>query len=144
MPNSPKQPPSFAADELVCILSHYNLGIIEKLDPLQAGNLRTPKAIISSDKGKFLLKRRPKANLERIALAHSVQRRLYKKSLPVSGLVRSRQRHTLVCLNDFVYELFVYVTGSRYDGSAPETLDTGMQLARFHQAAIGVLTGLLA
>ena len=134
MPNTPTQLPSFASDELARILSHYKTGIIHTVDPLQAGNQRTPKVVISSDKGKFLLKRRPKAKLERIALAHSVQRRLYKKSLPVSALVRSRHRHTAVCLDDFVYELFVYVTGARYDGSRQATLDIGKQLARFHQA----------
>jgi homoserine kinase type II len=136
LPNPSKQRPSFAPDELVRILSHYSIGIIHTLDPLQAGNSRTPKVVITSDKGKFLLKRRPKAksNLERISLSHSVQRRLFKKSLPVSGLVRSRHRHTAVCLDDFVYELFVHIDGSRYDGSKPATLDTGTQLARFHQA----------
>ena len=78
MPNPQEQLPSFSPDELVRILSHYSIGIIDKLDSLQAGNLRTPKVVITSDKGKFLLKRRPKANMERIALAHCVQRRLYK------------------------------------------------------------------
>jgi Ser/Thr protein kinase RdoA (MazF antagonist) len=132
----PKQRPSFSPDELVYILSHYSIGIIHKLEPLQAGNLNTPKVVISSEKGRFLLKRRPKATSkpERIALSHSVQRRLYKKALPVSALVRSRHRHTAVWLDDFVYELFVYVTGTRYDGSEQATLDTGTQLARFHQA----------
>jgi Ser/Thr protein kinase RdoA (MazF antagonist) len=40
---------------------------------------------------------------------------------------------TILQLRDNIYELFKFVGGVRYNGSAEATIDTGRQLARFHQ-----------
>jgi Ser/Thr protein kinase RdoA (MazF antagonist) len=43
------------------------------------------------------------------------------------------EKNTILHLNNRIYELFEFVSGSRYDGSAEATADTGRQLANFHR-----------
>lgn len=92
-----------------------------------------------SDRGKFLLKRRPrgKDDLYRVAFAHAVQTHLSQEGFPVPSLVATcNETNTVLHLDNHIYELFRFVSGSRYDGSQQSTIDTGMQLARFHQLLI--------
>ena len=41
--------------------------------------------------------------------------------------------NTILQINNHIYELFQFITGSRYDGSLESTVDTGRQLAKFHR-----------
>ncbi|HUU20770.1 MAG TPA: phosphotransferase [Sedimentisphaerales bacterium] len=126
----------FSTEELVRVLSHYDIGIILQLKALSGGNMRAPKMAIVSEQGKFLLKRRPKGkdDLYRVAFAHAVQRYLAEKDFPVTDLLATRDKNnTVLQLNHHIYELFKFVTGSRYDGSEEATVDAGRQLAEFHQ-----------
>ncbi|UCF42415.1 MAG: phosphotransferase [Planctomycetota bacterium] len=126
----------FSSEELAQVLSHYSVGVIHHVKHLTAGSKRAPKMVIISEQGKFLLKRRPKGkdDLYRVNFAHAVQTHLASKDFPVTNLVATRdQNDTVLQLNHHIYELFQFVTGYRYDGSAEATIDTGRQLARFHQ-----------
>ena len=126
----------FLTEELVRVLSHYDIGVILQVKPLSGGNMRAPKMAIVSEKGKFLLKRRPKGknDLYRVAFAHAVQRHLATKAFPVTSLLATRdQNNTILQLNHHIYELFQFVTGSRCDGSEEATIDAGRQLAKFHR-----------
>ena len=132
----PKGGAHFSSEELVQVLSHYDIGVIGQVKPLYAGDRRAPKMVILSDKGKFLLKRRPrgKDDLFRVAFAHSVQAHLAENSFPVTSLVMTCDEHnTILQLNNHIYELFKFVSGVRYDGSSEATMDTGRQLAKFHK-----------
>jgi Ser/Thr protein kinase RdoA (MazF antagonist) len=89
-----------------------------------------------SDRGKFLLKRRPKGkdDLYRVAFAHAVQNHLSQEGFPVPSLVATcDETNTVLHLDNHIYELFRFISGSRYDGSPQATIDTGLQLARFHE-----------
>jgi len=125
----------FTSIELSQVLSHYDIGRIQQVEPLLAGNRAAPKVIVISSKGKFLLKRRPKGkdDIYRVAFAHAVQTHLSQKYFPVPALVSNNEMSTILNLNESIYELFKFVGGNRYSGSADETIDTGRQLARFHQ-----------
>jgi len=126
----------FSSEELAQVLSHYNIGVIHQVTPLSAGNKRAPKLILVSDKGKFLLKRRQhgKDGLYRVAFAHTVQTHLDTRSFPVASLVETRdQKKTLLQIENHIYELFEFVSGARYNGSAEATIDAGCHLAEFHQ-----------
>lgn len=126
----------FSSKELAQVLSHYDLGVIHQVKPLSAGDKRAPKMVIISERGKFLLKRRPKGkdDLYRVAFSHAVQAHLAKKDFPVTSLVpTSDENNTILQLNNHIYEFFKFVTGVRYDGSLEATTDAGRQLARFHQ-----------
>ncbi|MHC4124329.1 MAG: phosphotransferase [Planctomycetota bacterium] len=132
----PRGGAKFSSEELAKVLSHYGIGVIHQVQPLNAGSKRTPKMVIISEKGKFLLKRRSrgKDDFYRTAFAHSVQNHLGQKDFPVTVLVEaSDEKNTILQLNNHIYELFEFVTGYRYDGSAEATIDAGRQLAKFHQ-----------
>ena len=44
----PRGGANFTAEELAQVLSHYQIGIIQQINPLVAGNRRAPKKIIIS------------------------------------------------------------------------------------------------
>jgi Ser/Thr protein kinase RdoA (MazF antagonist) len=126
----------FSSEELAQVLSHYDIGVIHQAKPLSAGNKRAPKMVITSERGKFLLKRRPKGkdDLYHVAFAHAIQSRLSEMEFPLAPLVATcDEKNTILHLNNRIYELFEFVSGSRYDGSAEATTDTGRQLANFHR-----------
>jgi len=129
----------FSTQELAQVLSHYEIGIIQQIKPFTAGNMRAPKMVIVSDQGKFLLKRRSKGKdeLYRVAFAHFVQSYLTQSGFPVAFLVPTRdENNTILRLDNHIYELFEFVHGSRYNGSAEATIDAGEQLAIFHRNLI--------
>jgi len=126
----------FSSEELAQVLSHYDIGIITQVKPHSAGNKRAPKMVITSEEGKFLLKRRQrgKDDFYRVAFAHAVQTHLAKSHFPVAALVATCDEHnTILQLDSHIYELFKFVAGARYDGTAEATADAGRQLAGFHQ-----------
>jgi len=121
----------------VRVLSHYDIGVVHKARPVSR---RVPKMMFVSERGKFFLKRRPrgKNDVSRVAFAHALQSHLAQKGFPVTSLVPTReQSNTILKINHHIYELFEFVSGSRYDNSVEATLDVGRQLAAFH----GHLTG---
>src|SRR4030042_3713228 len=98
----------FSTEELVRVLSHYDIGVVHKVRPLSGGNRRVPKVVFVSDRGKFFLKRRPRGrdDLRRVAFAHAVQSHLEEKGYPVTSLVVTRdEKHTVLQLNGHIYEL---------------------------------------
>lgn len=126
----------FTSEELAEVLSRYDIGKIRKVMRLVGGSKGAPKIVVTTSKGRFLLKRRMqgKDDVYRVAFAHAVQSHLAKRYFPVAPLVAARdQFETILQLRNSIYELFKFVGGVRYSGSAEETIDTGRQLAKFHQ-----------
>jgi Ser/Thr protein kinase RdoA (MazF antagonist) len=126
----------FSSNELATVLSHYDIGVIHDLRPLTAGSRRTPKMIVTAEKGRFLLKRRPKGkdDLYRAAFAHAVQTHLADKDFPLARLLSTRdEKNTLLQLDNHTYEFFEFITGVRYDGTTEATVDAGLYLAKFHR-----------
>lgn len=131
----PRGGAKFSSAELAKVLSYYDVGIIHQAKALTAGNRRAPKMIITSQQGKFLLKRRPKGkdDLHRVTFAHAVQTHLAQKGSPVAALIPTREdNNTVLQLDGHIYEFFKFISGIRYDGSAEATIDAGRQLARLH------------
>jgi Ser/Thr protein kinase RdoA (MazF antagonist) len=121
--------------ELEQVLSHYRLGTIRHNEPLSAGNQRSPKRVLMTDRGRFILKRRPpgKDDLYHVAFAHAIQHHLASKGMPVAGLISLPDKSSALSLEGHTYEVFEFVNGSRCDGSVEAILDAGRTLARFHQ-----------
>ena len=134
-------PTYFSSAELANVLTHYNIGVISRIRPHVAGNTHAPKVVITSDQRTYLLKRRPhgKDDPARVAFAHSVQALLERRSFPVAKLAATSKGATMLCIDGHLYELFNFVTGTRYDGAAESTIDAGRQLANFHTAAADVI-----
>ncbi|MEN6337127.1 MAG: phosphotransferase [Phycisphaerales bacterium] len=127
---------NFSSEELVRVLSHYDIGIVHQVRPLPVGNRRAPKVIVMADRGAFLLKRRPKGrdDLEKVSFAHAVQKHLAAKAFPVTSLLATMDdQGTALNMDNHIYEFFRYVEGSRYDGSLEATREAGRQLAVFHK-----------
>lgn len=126
----------FTNEELERVLSCYDIGKVDQTEPLTAGSRSAPKMIVISDQGKFLLKRRPKSksDMYRVAFSHSVQMHLAEKNFPVSRLITTAQDNsTVLQLDHHIYELFSFITGVRYNGTAEATKDAGRQMAGFHK-----------
>ncbi|MEN6424439.1 MAG: phosphotransferase [Phycisphaerales bacterium] len=126
----------FSSEELVRVLSRYDVGIVHQVKPLSVGNSKAPKVVIVAEKGTYLLKRRPKGrdDLERVDFAHAVQKVLSAQSFPVTTLLATMDEGTTaLSMDNHIYEFFRYVEGSRYDGSAEAAHEAGRQLALFHK-----------
>ncbi len=131
-----KSSTKFSSKELGEALGHYDLGKIKKTRPLTAGNRRAPKIIVTSDRGKYLLKRRPsgKDDLYRVAFSHAVQLHLADKGYCVTSIVATEEHeNTILQLDHHIYELFEFIEGVRYSGTEKETIDAGKQMAKFHK-----------
>jgi len=132
----PRGSTHFTTKELKEALSYYDIGEIKQMTPLEAGNKTAPKMVLVSDKGKFLLKRRPtgKDDLYRVAFSHAVQMHLGEKGFPVTALITTKEDdNTIVQLDHHIYELFRFISGHRYTGTNQETIDAGRQMAKFHK-----------
>lgn len=130
----------FSSDELSAVLSQYDIGAIHRLEPLKKGSRKSPKMIVTADRGQFLLKRRApgRDNVQKVAFSHAVQRYLAEAGFPLPHLCRSRVRgDTLLRHEDRIYELFEWISGGSYDASLPVTRDVGRVLGLFHQTLRG-------
>jgi homoserine kinase type II len=126
----------FTSDELAEVLSRYDIGKIRKVMRLVGGSKNAPKIVVTTTRGRFLLKRRLQGRDDayRVTFAHAVQAHLAKRYFPVAPLLTTRDElGTILQLRGNIYEIFKFVGGSRYTGSAEATIDTGRQLAKFHQ-----------
>ncbi len=125
----------FSTEELVRVLSHYDVGIVHRVKPLFGGNRRAPKVVVRADKGTFLLKRRPKGrdDLKVVMFAHAVQKHLAVHNFPVTDLLATGDENkTILTMDNHIYELFKFVSGTRYDASPEATAEAGRQLASLH------------
>jgi len=128
----------FEPAELAIVLSHYELGVIQSIAQFRRGSAATPKLLIRSDSGTFVLKRRatsPDAP-QQARFAHELQLRLGSAGFPLPQLVGTRSsKRSILELSGRIYELFRYLEGSRFIGSASQCMASGWALALFHQMA---------
>ena len=131
---------TFEAAELAIALSHYDIGVIEKVRDFPRGSRRSPKIIVDSQRGRFLFKRRArgKDDLQKVAFAHHVQLHLAAESFPLPHLIGTRpDNNSMLVLDHHIYELFEYVRGGPYDGSLDATFDSGRILGLYHKLQAG-------
>ncbi|MCD4830903.1 MAG: phosphotransferase [Anaerohalosphaeraceae bacterium] len=131
----PKGGAHFISQELALVLSHYDIGIIQSIKSLTAGNRKAPKQIVVSDTGKYLLKRRAgdKNDRYRVTFSHAVQQHLQKKKFPLPNLITTRDEgNSFLELDKHIYELFEFTPGVRFDSKDKAVQDAGKTLAKFH------------
>lgn len=127
---------SFDPAELAIVLSHYDLGVIASVHPFRGGSRASPKLLIKSERGQFLLKRRASGRDDpaRVACAHQIQKHLHQLGFPLPALMlTARHRESLMQVDGRIYEIFEYARGMPYDGSANATADAGRTLALLHR-----------
>lgn len=131
---------TFEACELAVVLSHYDLGVIESITEFPHGSRRSPKVGIVCGRGKFLLKRRSlqRVTPERMRFSHLLQQVLTQASFPLPRLVATRAGQTALQLRDYLYELYEFVPGERFDRSTQQAAAAAVSLAQFHEVMAGL------
>ncbi|MEM9414774.1 MAG: phosphotransferase [Planctomycetota bacterium] len=126
----------FAADELAIVLSHYDLGTIEKIQEYPRGSRKAPKLILLADSGLYLLKRRARGKNDKykVAFCHGIQLHLAARQFPLPHLIGTRKdNNSMLRLGGHTYELFEYIKGTPYDLSLEATQDAGKTLGLLHK-----------
>jgi Ser/Thr protein kinase RdoA (MazF antagonist) len=127
---------SFTLDELAVVLSHYDVGLIESVQEFPRGSRKAPKLLLSTEQGKFLLKRRAKGRDDpyKVALCHAIQLQLASRQFPLPHLIGTRKdNNSMLQLRGAVYELFEYIPGQGYPQTLEATADSGRVLGLFHK-----------
>jgi homoserine kinase type II len=135
-----KERERFGAEELAICLSHYDLGIISKIQEFPRGSRRAPKVVVDCQRGRFLFKRRAKGkdDLAKVAFTHQIQLSLAAQNFPLPHLLGTRvDNNSMLVLEGNIYELFEYTTGGGYDGSLDATFQAGRILGLYHKLLRG-------
>lgn len=126
----------FGTEELAVVLSHFDIGLIESIQEYPRGSRKAPKALIVSDQGKFLLKRRARGKDDpfKVAFCHSLQLYLAAKQFPLPHLIGTkRDNNSMLQWRGAVYELFEYIPGQNYPQTLESTYDSGRVQGLFHK-----------
>ncbi len=127
---------NFEIGEVVCVLSHYDLGVITHAEDFPRGSAKAPKMLLTTDRGSFLLKRRAPGKDDPLATAfsHGLQLHLAKKNFPLPHLIGTRgENNSMVQYNHSLYELFEYIPGTKFDYTKESAHQSGRTLALFHK-----------
>ncbi len=127
----------FSAGEVAIVLSRYDLGVINVARDYARGSRQSPKLVLGTGSGGYILKRRARGRDDprRVGFSHDLLRHLLRRSFPVPRIVTTRDDHeSVLVLNERTYELFEFVPGRKYDESLEQTMHAGRTLARFHRA----------
>ena len=126
----------FAADELAVVMSHFEIGILEQIQEYPRGSRKAPKLLITSEQGKFLLKRRARGKDDpfKVAFSHSLQMYLAAKQFPLPHLIGTKKdNNSMLQWRGLVYELFEYIPGQGYPQTLESTFDAGRVLSLYHK-----------
>jgi len=121
------------------VLDRFALDMVSEVRAYERGSRRSPKAIVRTLDGTYLLKRRApgRDEADRIRFQHAVQVHLEQEGCPVAGLVRTKRNgNTLVRRGSRLYELFHFVEGTRCDNSLFQVEAAGATMARLHDACL--------
>src|SRR5688500_5281222 len=127
---------TFAADLLAIVLSHFDIGVLESITEYPRGSRKAPKVLITSEQGKFLLKRRArgKDDAYKVAFSHAVQLYLASKQFPLPHLIGTKKdNNSMLQWRGTVYELFEYIPGQSYPQTLEATFDGGRVLSLYHK-----------
>ena len=133
----------FHAEELAVVLSHFDIGVLETITEYPRGSRKAPKLLITSEQGKFLLKRRAKGKDDpfKVAFSHAMQLYLAQKQFPLPHLMGTRRdNNSMLQFRNAVYELFEYIPGQGYPQTLEATFDSGRILGLYHKLLLDFKT----
>ncbi|MCW5753555.1 MAG: phosphotransferase [Phycisphaeraceae bacterium] len=125
----------FTPQEIARVLGFYDLGQVRSARQLLRGTPDAPKAVIESDRGKFLLKRRAPGHDDPLAVAagHTALLHVIERGFPAPGLIGTREdNNSMLQIGRQVYELFEFIEGAPSDGSVEQCRQAGEALAALH------------
>lgn len=121
------------------VLSHYDLGVIQRIKSYPRGSRQSPKVLLRTDTGRYLLKRRAEGKDDpyKVAFCHQLQMTLADRHFPLPRLIGTKQRNnSMLQFEGATYELFEYIRGEPYDRSEASASDAGRVLALFHRLLV--------
>jgi len=136
VPSEKREREQFGVHEVAIVLSRFDLGSIQTIKDFPRGSRRSPKLIVITEKGAYLLKRRAKGKDEmyKVTFCHGLQLHLARKQFPLPLLIGTREENeSMVQFDGAIYELFEYINGEPYSQSLEATTDAGKILALFHK-----------
>jgi Ser/Thr protein kinase RdoA (MazF antagonist) len=112
----------------------YDLGEVSSIRPFKAGSSRAPKASLTADGGRYLLKRLApsRTDLDGLRFQHRVIDHLSRSGFPVAEVQRSRDNRTIVNLGVEHYEVSRWIDGRRYGYEPREARAAGAAMAAMH------------
>jgi Ser/Thr protein kinase RdoA (MazF antagonist) len=119
-------------------LARWDIGLVQHHEPLAGGSRSSPKWVVTTPRGQFVLKRRApgRDRADRLSFSHAFMEAAVEAGVPVAAPLRSREGDTFVCVDNAVFELFPRVSGGRWTRTAEEALQAGEALGRLH--AVGL------
>lgn len=126
--------------DLSPILVAFDLSPAKRIAP--AGGTASPKWIIDTARGRWVLRVRPAefARREFVEFDHAALSRLAAAGLPVPRPLPRPDGSTWLCRDGLVYEMLSWVEGEPFvEGDEEAIEDLGRTLARFHQVPHGDL-----
>ena len=142
----PKQPGTreqFTLEELAVVLSHFEIGQIEAVQEYTRGSRKAPKMLITSEQGRFLLKRRARGRDDpfKVAFTHAIQLHLANKQFPLPHLIGTKKdNNSMFQWRVGVYELFEFIPGQGFPQTLEASFDAGHTLGLFHKLLLDFTT----
>lgn len=119
--------------ELARVLSHYETGVVRRIEPIRRGAGQSVKWAVGCEKGPLLLKRRAVgAEDPQLALVQLVQSEAARAGFPVPESVPVRSGAALLRLDGRLYEMCRFVHSAGFDQSAAACRAAGAMLGRLH------------
>ncbi len=127
--------------ELARVLSHYDTGVVRRIEPIRRGAGGGVKWAVACEKGPLLLKRRPHGVDEPLlALIQLVQSEASRHGFPVPEAVPVRAGSALLKLDGRIYEMHRFVASKGFDQSNEACRGAGAMLARLHAVMAKMVT----
>jgi len=119
-------------------LARWDIGTLQHHEPLAGGSRSSPKWVVTTPRGQFVLKRRApgRDRADRLAFSHAFMEAAVEAGVPVAAPLRSRGGSTFEIVDGAVFELFSRASGGRWTRTPEEAMQAGEALGRLH--AVGL------
>ena len=116
------------------VLGHYDLARVKEARAFNRGSSKSPKVLLRTLDGDFILKRCAPGqdDPDRLALRHRIVAALDEHGGPIAGIVPTRDGASFIRRGSRLYELFRYIEGRRYRRTGPQAHASGYEMARMH------------
>lgn len=125
----------FTKEELLGVCARYPIGAITAVNDFPHGSPKSPKAVVRTDRGRYLLKRRDAAGSDpfRVAVTHQVQLYLAERGFPTPAIIGTTDtNNSILQIGEHVYELFTFVEAGTFDNRVATAANGGAVLAQMH------------
>lgn len=128
-----------AAEDVRRIVEQYALTKPISMRPLGLGSRTNAKTRLSTPRGDFMLKRRPRhrSGETYVEFVHAFHRHLEARTVQVAPLLLNRNGKSAVVLDGWTYEIQGWVPGSRWNRTVEEAADAGLGFGRMIRKAKG-------